>query len=451
MSEKQGKPEPEPEAATDEPPDVEDRARDAAQATEATVAGEQGPEPAGAGAASDPESTADRPKSRRKPRFPTLVRAFRSGRPVDGTIVEVIKGGYTVKLGKAHAFCPHSQIDLQREDNPERQLGQTYQFKIAQLRRGGEDIVLSRRALLEEDRADEAKAVRATLIEGTVMQGRVVGTAPFGAFVDLGAGVLGLVHISELSHGRIENVEDAVKVGDSVGVRILKLKESGRVSLSIRRAEEDPWADIAQRFELGRVYPGTVQRVANFGVFVELAAGVEALAPASEFPPAPGGWQEGLDVGTAHDWYVLSVDPKARRLSVTLPGDAGDTTAPLAQGAEFRGKVQRIERYGVFVWLGPGRVGLMPRARTGAPEGADLRRQFKIGEPLEVTIDEIADDGRKIRLCKKGVIVRSEREAGPAPGRSKRDKHATPAKESPPESFGTSLAEKLRAALGESE
>jgi small subunit ribosomal protein S1 len=450
LSEKQGKPEPDPEAATvDESSEVEDRTPDAAQAAETTSAGEQGPAVPGADAASDPDSTADRSKSHRKARFPTLVRAFRSGRPVDGTIVEVIKGGYTVKLGKAHGFCPHSQIDLQREDNPERQLGQSYQFKIAQLRRGGEDIVLSRRALLEEDRADEAKAVRATLIEGTVMQGRVVGTAAFGAFVDLGAGVLGLAHISELSHRRIENVGDAVTVGESVRVRILKLKESGRVSLSIRRAEEDPWTDIEKRFEVGRVYPGTVQRVADFGVFVELAPGVEALAPASEFPPAPDGWKQGLELGTTHDWYVLSVDPKGRRLSVTLPGDAADAPAPLAEGAEFRGRVQRIERYGVFVWLGPGRVGLMPRVQTGAPESADLRRRFRIGEQLEGSIVEIADDGRKIRLRKKGVIARPEREVAPARPKMKKDQ--TPVEEPQPESFGTSLADKLRAALGENE
>ncbi len=441
LSENQGKSESQPEAARDESSDVEDRAPDTPRETES----------ADAAAPSDPASTADRPAARRKPRFPTLVRAFRSGRPIDGTIVEVIKGGYTVKLGKAHGFCPHSQIDLQREDNPERQLGQTYQFRIAQIRRGGEDIVLSRRALLEEHRADEAKAVRATLIEGAVLQGRVAGTAPFGAFVDLGAGVLGLVHISELCHRRIDKVDEAVKVGDSVGVRILKLKDSGRISLSIRRAEADPWDDIEKRFEVGRVYPGTVRRVADFGVFVELASGLEALAPASEFPPAPDGWRAEVDVGTAHEWYVLSVDPRGRRLSVTLPGQLTDPPPALAEGVQCRGLVQRIERYGVFVWLGPGRVGLMPRVWTGAPEGADLRRGFKIGEAVEVSVVEIADDGRKIRLRKKGVATQPERDPGAARGRSRRVEAAAPAAEPEAESFGTSLADKLRAALGENE
>jgi small subunit ribosomal protein S1 len=443
LSDEQEKPEPQADAPEEAAQPVEPPEAEAAPA-------------AGEGADSDApkdapkDATAERPKARRASRYPTLVRAFRSGRPVDGTIVEVIKGGYTVKVGKANGFCPHSQIDLQREDNPERQVGQTYQFKIAQLRRGGEDIVLSRRALLEEGRADEAKAVRATLIEGAVTVGRVVGTAAFGAFVDLGAGVQGLVHISEISHQRIQSVEDAVKVGDSVRVRVLKLKETGRISLSIRGAQEDPWADIAKRFEVGRVYPGTVQRIAEFGAFVELAPGVEALAPAREFPPASGGWKEGLEPGSSHEWYVLSVEPRARRLSVTLPGGAPEASASLTEGAELEGRVQRIERYGVFVWLGPGRVGLMPRVWTGAAGGADLRRGFKIGAPVEVSVVEIADDGRKIRLCKKGVAPRPEQDDA-APSRSRAKARTTRTDEPEPESFGTSLAEKLRAALGESE
>jgi small subunit ribosomal protein S1 len=386
------------------------------------------------------------PRARRKPRFPALVRAFRSERPVEGTIVQVIKGGYEVRVGRARGFCPHSQIDLHREDEPERQIDKTYMFKITQLRRGGEDIVLSRRAVLEEDRAEEAKAVRATLIEGAVMQGHVVGTAPFGAFIDLGAGVLGLAHISELSHQRIKSVDEAVKVGDTVRVRILKLKESGRISLSIRRAEEDPWADVESDFEVGKVYPGTVQRVADFGAFVELAPGVEALAPASEFPPASGGWKQGLEVGARGQWYVLSVDAKARRVSVTPPGEA-TTSEPLVAGAELVGQVQRIERYGVFVWLAPGRVGLMPRAMTGAPEGADLRRRFRIGDRVEVTVVEIEEEGRRIRLTKKGVKPQAELTDGaPAP-----EPEAASAPDEAPASFGTSLADKLRAALGQND
>jgi small subunit ribosomal protein S1 len=369
---------------------------------------------------------------RRKSRFPALVRAHRAGRAIEGKIAQVIKGGYEVRLGRARAFCPHSQIDLHREDDPERQIGKTYLFRITQLRRGGEDIVVSRRAVLEEEQAEEAKAVRVTLIEGAVMQGHVVGAAPFGAFIDLGAGVLGLAHISELSHQRVQSVEDAVKIGDTVNVKILKLKESGRISLSIRRAQKAPWAEIDKRFEVGKVYPGTVRRLADFGAFVELAPAIEALAPASEFPPTAGGWQAGLEVDQELQWYVLSVDAKARRVSVTLPGDPAAGEVTLAEGVELAGQVQRVERYGVFVWLGPGRVGLMPRAMTGASEGADLRREFRVGDSVEVSVVQIEEGGRRIRLCKKGVDPAPEPEAAP-------------------QTFGTSLADKLRAALGQTD
>ena len=397
--------------------------------------------------ASEPaaEAKADAKKSRARPkaRHPVLVRAFRAGRAVEGTIEKVIKGGYEVRVGRARAFCPHSQIDLHREDEPERQVGKTYEFKITQLRRGGEDVVLSRRAMLEADRVEEAKAVRATLIEGHVMQGRVVSIAAFGAFVDLGAGVLGLVHVSELSHNRVRSVDEVVKVGEAVPVRILKLKEPGRISLSIRRAQDDPWEGIAERFEIGKSYPGTVQRVADFGAFVELAPGVEALAPASEFPPKSGGWKDGLDVGGSHEWCVLSVDAKERRVSVALPGDGAGSAAAVVVGAELAGQVQRVERYGVFVWLAPGRVGLMPREMTGEPDGADLRRSFHIGDGVDVNVVEIEGDGRRIRLCKKGVQVDAPPERPSSRGVEREPEE--------PQTFGTSLADKLRAALGQNE
>jgi small subunit ribosomal protein S1 len=430
---------PEQPQETPAPEREEGVAEPAPQTSDATPRDETAKETARAAPAS--KQAEAEPHPRRRTRFPELVRAFRSKRPIEGTVAQVIKGGYEVRVGKARGFCPHSQIDLHREDEPERQIGKTYTFKITQLRRGGEDVVLSRRAVLEEERGEEAKAVRATLIEGAVMQGHVVGTAPFGAFVDLGAGVLGLVHISELSHKRIQSVEDAVAVGDTVRVRVLKLKESGRISLSIRRAEEDPWTDVDSRFEVGKVYPGTVQRLAGFGAFVELAPGIEALAPASEFPPASQGWSDGLEVGSERDWHVLSVDAKARRVSVTLPGEAVPPEK-LDEGAELKGQVQRIERYGVFVWLGPGLVGLMPRAMTGLREGDDLRHRFRVGDSVEVTVVEIGEGGRRVRLARKGARIEREGER-----RQPRQPPQERSEQEPPSSFGTSLADKLRAAL----
>jgi small subunit ribosomal protein S1 len=379
-------------------------------------------------------------------RHPSLVRAYRAGRPVEGRISKVIKGGYEVKVGRARGFCPHSQLDLHREDDPESQVGKSYMFRITQVRRGGEDIVLSRRSVLEEGRAEEAKAVRATLVEGALTLGRVAGTAPFGAFVDLGAGVLGLVHISELAHRRVTDVAGAVEVGDTVRVKILKLDEgSGRISLSIRQAERDPWTAVTKKFRAGEVHPGKITRIADFGAFVELVPGVEALAPASEFPPSAEGWNHGLAVGESRAWYVLSVEPKKRRASVTPTGGATLPLPPLEEKSEHEGRVQRVEKYGVFVWLGPGRVGLMPRAYSGAGEGTDLRRRFPLGSPVEVSVVEISEEGRRIRLARKGVRVQPGEGQDDVPDRPRREEK--PPAQEPPAVFGTSLAEKLKAAL----
>ncbi len=400
----------------------------------------------------------DKPKAeaQRKPPNTAMIRAYRSGKPVEGTIVEVNKGGYEVRVGSARGFCPKSQLALESGQAPESQVGQTLEFKITQLRRGGEDVVVSRRAITDADKIEEAKAVRATLIEGAVMQGRVAGAAEFGAFIDLGAGVMGLAHISELSHKRVAKVEEAVSVGDTVQVKILKLDEKrGRISLSIRRAVPNPWAGVSERFKIGQVYPGSVQRVTDFGAFVELAPGVEALAPASEFPPLSGGWKNELENGATLDWHVLSVQAKRRRISITPPGDGG-VTEPVAVGATLNGKVQRIEAYGVFVWLGPGQVGLMPRIWSGTDQRMD--QSFQIGDAVEVCVQEVLDDGHKIRLSKSGVDVsaaapeqRERRERREPRERRERREDVPRAAQEDQGPFGTNLADKLRAALNKGE
>ncbi len=386
------------------------------------------------------------PAPARVPRNPMLLRALRSGRPVRGTVVGVIKGGYEVKVGRARGFCPHSQIELRREEDPERQVGQTYMFRVIQVRRGGEDVVLSRRAVLEEERLDEAKAVRATLVPGSIRQGHVVGMAEFGAFVDLGAGVRGLVHLSELAHGRTARVEDVVKLGDTVQVKVLKLDEAaGRISLSLKQALPDPWDDVATRFAAGSVHPGELRRVTDAGAVVELAPGIEALAPAGEFPPSARGFRAALEPAPTR-WLVLAVDAPARRITLTLPGDP---SAPAIEaGAEVEGAIQRIERYGLFVWLAPGRVGLLQREWLGIPQVAELQRRFAVGDRIPVRVLEVGDGGQRIRLARQGVEARAE----PPPRAGKRreePERPAPRPAAPqPESSGTLLGDKLRAALG---
>jgi len=396
---------------------------------------------------------------RRWRRDPAVVRAYRSGLPVDGIIEKVIKGGYEVRVGRSRGFCPHSQMDLHRVENPEDLVGKKESFKITELRRGGEELILSRRAVLEEARSDEAKAVHATLLEGSVMQGRVVRLADFGAFVDLGAGVIGLVHVTELAHGRVDRPEDVVKVGDRVSARILKLdEERGRISLSIKQAEEDPWVAAGRSHVAGSTVRGAARRVTDFGAFVEVARGVEALAPAREFPPSPEGFESSVEIGKEREWIVLSVDPEHRRMTVA-PAPEGDwaSAPPVEVGQHLKGRVQKLERFGVFVWLGPGRVGLIPTLWTGARSAGEAAKKFAVGTELAVEVIEVADEGRRIRLGIEGVPRRTPEErprraAPPArePGRAPRSEPG-PSKErgpsAPAPSFGTNLGDALRAAF----
>ena len=413
---------------------------------ETTPTGDAAPE-----AAPAPEAPSAKPK-RARPRDPAVMRAYRTGLPLDGTVDKVIKGGYEVRIGKSHGFCPHSQIDLHRIDTPEELVGKSFPFRVIQVRRGGDDVVLSRRALLEEQRVEEAKAVRATLLEGAILDGHVARLADFGAFVDLGAGVTGLVHITEMSHGHVNAPSDVVSPGDRVSVKILKIDESsGKISLSIRHAIADPWDAAAERLQPGRVLDGTVVRLTDFGAFVEVAEGVEVLAPARECPPLPGGWRDALVPGTKRPFLVLASEPGRRRATVLpwLGEGIGAAPAEVIPGARLAGKVQKSEGFGVFVWLAPGKVGLVPRSWTGMPQGARLDTKFHPGDDLTVEVVDVSDDGYRIRLGIEGVPRPDDREAEPRRrGNEREPRRAEP--QPPAEdqgTFGTNLGDALRAAM----
>jgi len=446
--------EPPEQPEAQEAPEAQEQpdARDETESTEQPASGD----------VTEKDGAAAKPRpAPRKPVDPALARAYRTHRPVEGKVEAVIKGGFEIRVGKSRAFCPFSQIELHRSEEPEQHVGQSYPFKIIQFRRGGEDVVLSRRALLEDANQEEAKAVRATLIEGALMQGHVAGVADFGAFVDLGAGVQGLVHISELSHTRVTRVEDAVQPGQTVQVKILKLHDKGgRISLSIRQAQEDPWKEAENRFLVGSRYPGTVRRLADFGAFVEMASGLEALAPAREFPPREEDWTEWLKPGTEREWIILTVDTSRKRMSI-LPVVEGMPEAAVAveAGAELTGLVQKIERFGVFVWLAPGKVGLMPTAFTGIPKGSRMDAHFSIGREVAVQILDIADGGRRIRLAAQGEgVARAKAEASRPEGEKRTRPDGPGSRDRSPDTgdqaqdedqgtFGTSMADLLKAAL----
>jgi len=425
----------------------------------------EAPPPVETAAAADTPPAPPKAPPKPRPRDPAVIRAFRAGLPVEGLVEKVIKGGYEVNVGRCRGFCPFSQMDTHRVENAEEHVGKTYGFKILQLRRGGEDVVVSRRALLEAEHAEEMKAVRATLLEGAVMTGRVARLTEFGAFVDLGAGVTGLVHLSELAHGRVIRPADVVHVGDRLPVKITKLDEaSGKISLSVKQAVTDPWESVPASFQVGRAYPGKAKRFADFGAFVELRRGIEALAPAREFPPTPEGWREGVAIDAAREWIVVAVDTERRRITVLPTFEGWETLigAALDPGAKLTGRVVKAEAFGVFVWLGPGRVGLVPRVWSGAADGAGFEQRFLSGAPIAVEVVDVHDNGRRIRLSVQGV----DREAAdaararprperptrrPDTERPRRRENLAPSAAPPVRDaglgFGSHLGEALRAAL----
>lgn len=266
-----------------------------------------------------------------------LEDAFHSRLPVEGTVQGVVKGGFDVKVARSRAFCPFSQIDLVRTENPDVHLGQTYTFRITEFRDGGRSIVVSRRAIVEQEQQARAEEVRRTVVPGAVLKGRVVSVPAFGAFVDLGGGVQGLLHVSEMGWSRVADASQAVAPGDEITVKVLRVDEATRkIALGLKQLAEDPWTKVAGAYEVGQVRPGRITRLAEFGAFVELEPGVEGLAHASTFASSGqrDAWRRSVKVGMTGAFQILSVDPDKKRIGVGIVPEGTTTDSMAADAAE---------------------------------------------------------------------------------------------------------------------
>ena len=247
--------------------------------------------------------------------------AFRAGLAVDGKVEKVVKGGYEVRIARERAFCPLSQIDVARSEDPAVHEGRTYSFRILEYKNGGKDIVVSRRALLEEEQRASAAQVRQSIVPGAVLTGRVVSVRDFGAFVDLGGGIHGLLHVSEMGWSRVTTPGEVVAAGDEITVKVLRVDEtSQKVSLGLKQLQDDPWGETATKYGVGQVRQGRVTRLADFGAFVELEPGIEGLAHASTFPPTgrTGGWAKIMAVDTTATFEILSIDLAQKRIGLAM-------------------------------------------------------------------------------------------------------------------------------------
>ncbi len=262
-----------------------------------------------------------------------LLKAQEDGTPVTGTVREINKGGLSVDLAGRRAFCPYSQIELRRVDNAEQYVGRSLSFRILEMSEDGRNIVISRRALLQEERDQIAQETRSSLAVGDVREGVVTRLAPFGAFVDIG-GIEGLVHISQISYARIDDPASILQVGQIVKVKVLEIQNLGggrreRISLSMKALADDPWPATARALKVGEEVLGQVVRLTDFGAFVELQPGVQGLIHISELAPHrihhP---DEIVQPGQEVRVRILDVDTARRRISLslkdTVQGDAED-------------------------------------------------------------------------------------------------------------------------------
>ena len=374
-----------------------------------------------------------------------LEDAFRSGLAVEGKVEKVVKGGYEVRVARERAFCPLSQIDIVRTADPAVHEGKVYAFRIIEYKDGGKNVVVSRRKHLEEQQRASAADLRKSIVPGAVLTGRVASVLEFGAFVDLGGGIQGLLHVSEMTWSRATSPGEIVAPGDQINVKVLRVDEATqKISLGLKQLQDDPWTRVATSYEVGQVRTGRVTRVADFGAFVELEPGIEGLAHASTFAPTgrTGGWAKSVSVGATGAFEILSIDTAQKRIGVALV-DEGSSRAASAEGAIVSGaivtgKVERHEKFGVFVFLAPGRTGLIPLSETGVDRDADMLKAFPIGSDVEVVVLEVDPDGRRIRLSKKAVAEQREQ--------AELREYASRPDSAPTGSLG-SLADNLRNAL----
>lgn len=336
-----------------------------------------------------------------------LQQAMEEGIPVDGKIKETCKGGFRVRILDKTAFCPLSQIDRRPVEEPETLVGETMRFLITKIEERGRNIVVSRRALLDRELAENLTVFIERTKIGDLLQGKVSRLAPFGAFVELAPGLEGLVHVSELSWSRNISPEDVVSVGEQVTVKLLKVEDQGkgiRLELSMKQTSEDPWVRLTDAIHVGAKLIGRVTNLAPFGAFVEIAPGIEGLVHVSEMSylrrvHKP---EDMVAVGDQISVMIKSIDMQSRRVGLSMRDAEGDPWEGVAdrfkKGQVVQGTLEKREKFGAFVKLEPGVVGLLPLSRLENSEG-ELYAKAKPGDPLSVAIDVVDPEKRRISLA----------------------------------------------------
>ncbi|RBW53040.1 30S ribosomal protein S1 [Ruegeria sp. A3M17] len=356
------------------------------------------------------EAVISREMARREEAWDRLEKAYADDQRVEGAIFGRVKGGFTVDLGGAVAFLPGSQVDVRpvRDAGPLMGLKQPFQILKMDRRRG--NIVVSRRAILEESRAEQRAEVIGNLTEGQTVEGVVKNITEYGAFVDLG-GVDGLLHVTDMAWRRVNHPSEILTIGETINVQVIKInKETHRISLGMKQLQEDPWDLVAAKYPLSSVHQGRVTNITDYGAFVELEAGVEGLVHVSEMSWTKKNVHPGKIVSTSQevDVMVLEIDGAKRRVSLGLkqtmrnPWEVFAETHP--EGTEVEGEVKNITEFGLFIGLEGDIDGMVHLSDLSWDErGEEAIQNYHKNDVVQAVVSEVDVEKERISLSIKAL------------------------------------------------
>ncbi|MCY3984740.1 MAG: 30S ribosomal protein S1 [Roseovarius sp.] len=356
------------------------------------------------------EAVISREMARREEAWDRLEKAYSEDKRVEGAVVGRVKGGFTVDLGGAVAFLPGSQVDVRpvRDAGPLMGLKQPFQLLKMDRRRG--NIVVSRRAILEESRAEQRAEVISRLEKGDNIKGIVKNITDYGAFVDLG-GVDGLVHVTDMAWHRVNHPSEIINIGDNIEVQVIKInKETHRISLGIKQLEQDPWETVETKFPLESVHTGNVTNITDYGAFVELAPGIEGLVHVSEMSWTKKNVHPGKIVSTSQEVEVmiLEIDSAKRRISLGLKQTIRNPWEAFSEsrghGTEIEGEVKNITEFGLFIGLDGDIDGMVHLSDLSWDQrGEDAIKNYKKGDVVKASVLEVDVEKERISLSIKAL------------------------------------------------
>jgi small subunit ribosomal protein S1 len=351
------------------------------------------------------ETRLSRDKAKRNRTWTVLEEAFEKGEIVQGMITGRVKGGFTVELELVRAFLPGSLVDVRPVRDPSYLEGKTLEFKVIKLDRKRNNVVVSRRAVVEAESSVEREELLRNLTEGAVLPGIVKNLTDYGAFVDLG-GIDGLLHITDMAWRRVKNPSEVVNVGDEIQVKVLKFdRDRNRVSLGLKQLGEDPWQDIARRYPANSRLFGRVTNLADYGAFVEIEDGVEGLVHVSEMD-----WtnknvnpSKVVQIGDEIEVMVLEIDEERRRVSLgikqCMPNPWNEFASAFNKGDRVRGVIKSITDFGIFIGLDGGIDGLVHLSDLSWDlAGEEAVRNYRKGEEVEAVVLSIDPERERISL-----------------------------------------------------